>query len=42
MDASELIFISSGMSGAGELHDSNLLEDGMHREFARVIPIVFE
>lgn len=41
-DATALTFISSGVSGDGELYDSIMLDDGTHCEFARVVPTVFD
>jgi hypothetical protein len=41
-EATALTFVSSGVSSDGELYDSIMLDDGMHCEFARVIPTVFD
>ena len=40
--ATALTFVSSGMSSDGELYGAIMLDDGMHCEFARVIPTVFD
>ena len=40
--ATALTFVSSGVSSDGELYDSIMLDDGMHCEFARVVPTVFD
>jgi hypothetical protein len=41
-EATALTFVSSGVSSDGELYDSIMLDDGVHCEFARVVPTVFE
>ena len=41
-EATALTFVSSGVSSDGELYDSIMLDDGMHCEFARVVPTVFD
>ena len=41
-EATALTFVSSGVSRDGELYDSIMLDDGMHCEFARVVPTVFD
>jgi hypothetical protein len=41
-EASALTFVSSGMSGDGELFDSIMLDDGTHCAFAKVVPTVFD
>ena len=41
-EATALTFVSSGVSGDGELYDSIMLDDGIHCEFSRVIPTVFD
>ena len=41
-EATELIFVSSGMGSDGELYDSIMLDDGTHCAFASVVPTVFD
>ena len=41
-EATALTFVSSGMSSAGLLYDSIMLDDGTHCAFARVVPTIFD
>jgi hypothetical protein len=41
-DATAVTFVSSGMSGDGNLYDSIMLDDGTHCLFESVIPTVFD
>jgi hypothetical protein len=41
-EATALTFVSAGVSSDGDLYDSIMLDDGIHCEFARVVPTIFD